>query len=137
MHEKICRGSDALTRTCPVCDKQFGPNVTDETIWQHRRKCTPPAAAPPQPSSSMWKCPKCKSRCRTSFQLTHEAHCRGSVIENKTCSKCKALLQSIETRLKHEELCQGSELANRTCSNCSKICGGFSSRIAHEKKCTH
>ena len=78
--------------------------------------CPPPPCPPPLPSPS--------------------AHWRGSLTAaNRTCTKCEAVLQSMEVRIKHEEWCKGSVLANRTCSFCGKECGGFSSRMAHEQKC--
>ena len=40
-HEKICRGSDEATRTCPNCQKQFRANATTDTILQHRQRCLP------------------------------------------------------------------------------------------------
>ncbi|CAK9016044.1 unnamed protein product [Durusdinium trenchii] len=35
-HEKICRGSEALTRVCPTCDLPFSASTSDEMILQHR-----------------------------------------------------------------------------------------------------
>ena len=49
LHEKNCRGSDELTRTCPSCNKQFSPSITDDTIWQHRKQCSPQLTTPHAP----------------------------------------------------------------------------------------
>ena len=134
--EKICRGSDEATRTCPNCQKQFRANTTTDTILQHRQQCLPKDEdGVPPPVSTMWKCPKCRSKCRSAFQREHEQHCRGSIKDNKTCSKCQASFQTMDARLKHEAFCRGSETLNNTCEFCKKVCKGFGSRVAHEKSC--
>ena len=93
-HEKICRGSDEATRTCPNCQKQFRANTTTDTILQHRQSCLPTYdTGVPPPTSNMWKSTKCKSKCRSNFRQEHERHCRGSVKENKTCAKCQAFFK--------------------------------------------
>ena len=61
-HEKICRGSDADTRICPICSQ-----------------CQDSAPNTPPPTKSMWKCPQCSSRCAVSSKAQHAAVCRGSV----------------------------------------------------------
>ena len=113
-----------------------GLKVVD-TILLHRQTCLPSndSGAPP-PVSTMWKCHHCGSKCRASFQREHERNCRGSVKENKTCSKCQAVLQTMDARLKHESFRRGSETLKNTCEYCSKLCKGYGSRVAHEKSCS-
>ena len=36
LHEKICRGSEELTRVCPFCDTVFPEACSDELLFQHR-----------------------------------------------------------------------------------------------------
>ena len=113
MHEKICRGSEALTRVCPFCNVQFDAPALRRT----------------------WTCPRCKANIPVAKKETHESSCRGSVKANRSCIKCKAVCQTVDARLNHERICRGSELANRTCLKCSREFPHFGARIVHEKSC--
>ena len=138
LHERICRGTDEATRTCPSCLKVFRAGVTDETIWLPRSKCT--SQNPPNPEvctdpiRKMNKCPNCKSKFSSQLE-DHLKHCRGDIKRNKTCQSCNLVLQTIDARVKHEEVCRGSDRANKTCTHCSRLFATFGSRITHEKKC--
>jgi rubrerythrin len=107
LHERISRGTDEATRTCPSCLKVFRAGVTDETIWLHRSKCA--SQNPPNseictyPSRKMNKCPNCKSKFSIVLE-DHLKHCRGDIKSNKTCQACELVLQTIDARVKHEEV---------------------------------
>ena len=133
-HERICRGEDELTRTCPFCDKVYVQGTTDETILKHRKECVlrPKDAAEEGPS---WQCNICKSRFTTGDKATHEANCRGSAALNKTCSLCSETFQTIGLRVAHESSCRGSKRANLQCLFCAQLFTTFGSRITHEKAC--
>jgi ribonuclease HI len=134
MHEKVCRGTDLLTRTCPFCERAFAPNTTDETILKHRLECSNrPADAPSEAKS--WKCAKCKSKFTAVTKEKHDRECRGSAALNKRCEKCQASFQTVELRVKHESSCRGSLEANLRCCKCHKAFKTFGSRITHEKSC--
>ena len=135
MHEKICRGSEELTRTCPFCNKQLPRGYSDEYLLKHRATCpSRPADAPSL--SSLWACPSCKARVPADKRESHESYCRGSVKENRTCSQCRAFFQTIEACCDHETWCRGSDVKNKTCSKCSRVFSTIGSRTAHEKSCS-
>lgn len=130
-HEKICRGTPQLTRTCPHCETVFPEQTSDDVILLHRQKCSPDNSS----LSSMWKCPLCKSRVAKRNQAEHTSRCRGSAQANKTCSKCSEVLQSADACIKHETICRGSKTENLKCSKCKRSFTTFGSRITHEKSC--
>ena len=114
-HEKICRGTEALTRICPFCEMEFSTSYSDEYLLQHRSTC----ASRPEDAPSLkrsWPCPKCSANIPVAKKADHEQSCRGSAKANRTCIKCQTLLQSAAACNKHEQMRRGSELANRTCS---------------------
>ena len=129
-HERICRGEDELTRTCPFCDKVYVQGTTDETILKHRKECVlrPKDAAE---EGTSWQC----NICTTGDKATHEANCGGSAALNKTCSLCSETFQTIGLRVAHESSCRGSRRANLQCLFCAQLFTTFGSRITHEKAC--
>ena len=68
--DKICRGADALTLSCPFCEYVFPEGTSDEVLLKHRGDChQKPADAPAL--SSMWKCPSCNGRIPRDKQQAH------------------------------------------------------------------
>ena len=105
--------------------------TTDDMIISHLKSCSPDASH----LDRMWKCPKCKSRIGFNHKETHIATCKGSAKDNRTCSKCKQLCQSLSACQKHTAVCRGSEEANLTCQTCSRKFKTFASRIrSHTRK---
>ena len=134
IHEKICRGSAALTSVCPFCNLQFPEGVTDEYLLNHRRSCDQrPVDAPSL--SNMWPCPKCKARIPLARKESHEVSYRGTAKADRTCNRCLAYFQTVHQHESHEESCRGSEEANLTCCKCGRLFVAWGSRIAHEKAC--
>ena len=133
-HERICRGEDVLTRTCPFCERVYPAGTTDETIFKHRKECLsrPDGFANEGPS---WQCDICKSRFTTGEKAAHEASCRGSADLNKTCNFCSATFQTIGLREAHEVTCRGSKRANLQCLFCARQFASWGGRITHDKAC--
>ena len=136
LHEKICRGSDELTRECPYSFKLLPEGASDDLIFQHRASCdSRPQNEPSLYSSWQWRCPSCNARIPSEKQVQRAAMCRGSAQANRTCVSCKAFFQTADARIKHESLCRGSEQANLTCCKCGRLFSSWGSRITREKSC--
>ena len=133
-HERICRGTDELTRTCPFCSYTFVIHTTDATILLHRLECPdrPEQVSNERPS---WHCPLCKAHFTAGSKEEHMQTCKGSAQKNRTCSKCNATFQTKGARETHESFCRGSEKANLTCEFCKREFSTFGSRMSHEKAC--